>query len=97
MSERIIKGELREILKFENVIVGDSIQVGALEEFGDDAERAVLAIQAGVGIVLASSKNVTQGEVICDAIMKNFDENSTTYSMQRTGKVRRLINPGGSY
>lgn len=96
LSEKVIRGELRDRLKFEEVVVSDSIEAGALEEFGDDAERAVLALQAGVDIVLASSGNVTQGERICDAIMEKFDEDSMGDSLERIDRVRRLLNDDSS-
>lgn len=97
LSEKIIKGELRERLKFEDVVISDSIEAGALEEFGDDAERAVLAMKAGVDIILASSGDVTQGEMICDAIIENIDDDSDVDSAQRIGDVRELLNPGHGY
>lgn len=96
LSSKIIKGELRDRLKFKNIIISDNIQAGALAEYGDDADRAVLALEAGVDIVLASGRNVTQGEVICDAIMENFNSNMTSESYYRISDVRELLNPGSS-
>ncbi|KAL2149481.1 hypothetical protein VTH82DRAFT_8132 [Thermothelomyces myriococcoides] len=68
LSSRWIRVELRGRLGFDGVIVTDAIEAGSLKSFGDDANRALLAKQAGVDLILAAGRNVTQGETIVAAL-----------------------------
>ncbi|AEO61778.1 glycoside hydrolase family 3 protein [Thermothelomyces thermophilus ATCC 42464] len=68
LSSRWIRDELRGRLGFDGVIVTDAIEAGSLKAFGDDADRALLAKKAGVDLILASGRNVTQGESIVSAL-----------------------------
>ena len=61
LSSKLIQSELRGRLGFMGVTISDAIEAGALQSFGDDPNRAVLATRAGMDIILAGSKNVTQG------------------------------------
>lgn len=69
LSSAWIQDELRGRLGFRGVTITDAIEAGALQAFGDDAARGVLASQAGMDIILASARNVTQGEAIVDALV----------------------------
>ncbi|KAJ5455611.1 secreted glycosyl hydrolase [Penicillium daleae] len=69
LSKAWIQDELRGRLGFRGVTITDAIEAGALQAFGDDAARGVLASQAGMDIILASARNVTQGEAIVDALV----------------------------
>jgi beta-glucosidase-like glycosyl hydrolase len=73
LSEKWIKGELRGRLGFRGVTITDAIEAGALVNYGDDANRGVLATQAGMDLILASARNVTQGEVIVDALAQALE------------------------
>ncbi|KAK2592537.1 hypothetical protein QQS21_009752 [Conoideocrella luteorostrata] len=74
LSEKWIKGELRGRLGFKGVTITDALEAGALRAYGDAGERAVLAAKAGMDILLASGRNVTQGEVIRKAVVKALRE-----------------------
>lgn len=76
LSTSWIQDELRGRLGFEGVTVTDAIEAGALEAFGDDPARAVLASQAGMDIILASARNVTQGEAIVEALVSALQDGS---------------------
>lgn len=69
MSRKWVQGELRGRLGFRGVTITDAIEAGALEPFGNDADRGLLAAQAGMDILLASARNVTQGEAIVDGLV----------------------------
>ncbi|KAJ5085205.1 secreted glycosyl hydrolase [Penicillium argentinense] len=76
LSKKWVQGELRERLGFRGVTITDAIEAGALENFGNDAERGLLAAQAGMDVLLASARNVTQGEAIVDALVSALQEGS---------------------
>ncbi|KAF4191525.1 hypothetical protein CNMCM8694_001712 [Aspergillus lentulus] len=73
LSEKWIQGELRQRHGFKGVTITDAIEAGALGAYGDDAARGVLAAQAGMDLILASARNVTQGEAIVDALTKALE------------------------
>ncbi|KAL4981271.1 glycoside hydrolase superfamily [Aspergillus falconensis] len=68
MSSRWIQEELRGRLGYDGVIITDAIEAGSLGAFSDDGNRALLAKKAGVDLLLASGRNVTQGESIVAAL-----------------------------
>lgn len=74
MSKKWVQGELRERLGFKGVTITDAIEAGALKSFGDDAARGLLAAQAGMDILLASARNVTQGEAIVDSLVAALND-----------------------
>ncbi|KAJ5625453.1 glycosyl hydrolase [Penicillium lagena] len=74
LSQKWVQGELRGRLGFMGVTITDAIEAGALEAFGTDAERAVLASQAGMDMILASARNVTQGESVVDALVSALND-----------------------
>lgn len=69
LSKAWVQDELRSRLGFKGVTITDAIEAGALKTFGDDSARAVLASKAGMDIILASARNVSQGEAIVDALV----------------------------
>jgi len=79
LSARIIGGELRGRLGFRGVTITDALEAGALRAFGTTARRALMAAQAGMDVLLASSQNPGQGE---DAV------NSLASALQ-SGKLPR--------
>lgn len=74
LSRAWIQDELRGRLGFQGVTITDAIEAGALQAFGDDAARGVLASQAGMDVILASARNVTQGEGIVDALVSALED-----------------------
>ena len=69
LSPKWIKSELRGRLGFKGVTISDALEAGALESFGNNATRAILAVQAGMDIGLASGRNVSQGESVHDGLV----------------------------
>lgn len=76
LSKAWLKDELRDRLGFKGVTISDTIAGGGLENFGDIANRTVLASQAGMDIILGSGMNVTIGEMAVDAIVAGLDDGS---------------------
>ncbi|KAJ5875342.1 secreted glycosyl hydrolase [Penicillium subrubescens] len=76
LSKAWIQDELRGRLGFQGVTITDAIEAGALHAFGDDAARGVLASQAGMDIILASARNVTQGEAVVTALVSALQDGS---------------------
>jgi beta-glucosidase-like glycosyl hydrolase len=79
MSKAWVQGELRQRLGFKGVTITDAIEAGALQAFGNDGDRGVLAAKAGMDILLASGRNATQGEAIVEALVAAL----------KTGKLAR--------
>ena len=69
MSRKIIHSELRGRLGFRGVTCTDALEAGSLVAFGDAGERGLHAARAGMDMLLASQRNVTQGEAIHEALV----------------------------
>ncbi|KAJ2973172.1 hypothetical protein NUW58_g9006 [Xylaria curta] len=94
ISSKWIQGELRGRLGYEGVVITDAIEAGGLSGFGTDPERSVLAIRAGVDIILAAARNVSQGEAIVNALVTAVDSGalgSSTFSTS-TARISSLRN-----
>jgi beta-N-acetylhexosaminidase len=68
LSATVIQQELRSRNGFAGVTVTDALEAGALQAYGSTANRAVLAAQAGADLILASARDVAQGEEAADAL-----------------------------
>jgi beta-N-acetylhexosaminidase len=62
LSPKVVQGELRNRLKFTGVTITDALEAGALKSYGTTQNRALLAAQAGMDLILAAAQNVTQGQ-----------------------------------
>jgi len=62
LSTTVIQGELRGRLGYRGVTITDALEAGALAAFGTPAQRAVLAAQAGMDLLLCAAGDVTQGQ-----------------------------------
>lgn len=96
LSTSWIQDELRGRLGFGGVTITDAIEAGALGAYGNDAARAVLASQAGMDLILASARNVTQGETIFDALLAalndgSISENSFSQATNRILSLRKKL------
>ena len=73
LSATVIRGELRDRLGYHGVTITDALEAGALEAFGDNAQRGVLAAQAGMDLILCSARDVAQGSSVTTALANAFD------------------------
>lgn len=68
LSSVVVQQELRSRNGFTGVTVSDALEAGALQNFGSSGNRAVLAAQAGVDLILASARDVNQGDQAATAL-----------------------------
>jgi beta-N-acetylhexosaminidase len=68
LSTMVVRGELRQRLKFVGVTITDALEAGALRRFGTVSNRAVLAARAGMDLVLCSARSVQQGTSAVSAL-----------------------------
>ena len=62
LSPTVIGQELRARNGFTGVTITDALEAGALANYGGTADRAVLAAAAGNDLILASARDVEQGD-----------------------------------
>jgi beta-N-acetylhexosaminidase len=73
LSTAWVQGELRGRLGFGGVTITDAIEAGALTSFGSYGQRAVLAAQAGMDLVLCSAQDPAQGQDVTSALASALD------------------------
>ncbi|KAM4062633.1 hypothetical protein HRG_007462 [Hirsutella rhossiliensis] len=96
LSSKWIKQQLRGELGFRGVTISDAMEAGSLAAFGDAAATAKLATKAGMDILLASSRNVTQGVAIREALVQGLrcgelDGEEFKAATQRIAELRSKI------
>ncbi|KAJ5781228.1 Glycoside hydrolase superfamily [Penicillium paradoxum] len=96
LSKTIIQNELRDRLGFKGVTITDAIEAGALAAFGDSGNRSLLAAQAGIDILLAAARDVTQGEAVFNALLAalkdgSLDKSAFSAATQRILDVRKKL------
>lgn len=69
LSSKWVRNELRTRLGFQGVTITDALEAGALTPFGDLPTVSVMAASAGMDMLLASQKNVTQGVAVRTALV----------------------------
>ena len=62
LSAPIVNGELRQRLGFQGVTITDALEAGALRAYGPFPNRALLAAEAGMDLILCSAQNVSEGQ-----------------------------------
>jgi beta-N-acetylhexosaminidase len=72
LSPVVIQQELRSRNNFQGVTITDALEAGALTPFGTTAQLAVTAANAGMDLILCSSRNVSQGEQATAALAAAF-------------------------
>jgi beta-N-acetylhexosaminidase len=73
LSPAVIQGELRARLGFQGVTITDAIEAGALAPFGSYGQRAVLAAQAGMDLLLCSAQDPSEGQAVVTALAAALD------------------------
>jgi beta-N-acetylhexosaminidase len=68
LSSVVVQQELRARYGFTGVTVTDALEAGALAGYGSVGNRAVLAAAAGDDLVLASARDVGQGDAAVSAL-----------------------------
>jgi beta-N-acetylhexosaminidase len=93
LSPVAIQGELRGRLGYQGVTITDAIEAGALTAFGSFGQRAVLAAQAGMDLLLCSAQDPTEGQAVVTALASALDSeqlDSATFNaaVQRVTALR---------
>ncbi|HEX2132798.1 MAG TPA: glycoside hydrolase family 3 N-terminal domain-containing protein [Actinophytocola sp.] len=68
LSPVAVEQELRSRTGFTGVTITDALEAGALRDFGSTANKAVLAASAGTDLILASARDVAQGDQAADGL-----------------------------
>jgi beta-glucosidase-like glycosyl hydrolase len=69
LSSKWIREELRGRLGFTGVTISDALEAGSLVPFGDLPALTVMSSKAGMDMLLASERNITQGEVVRSSLI----------------------------
>ena len=96
LSSTVIQGELRGRLGYRGVTITDALEAGALTAFGSYGQRAVLAAQAGMDLLLCSAQDPTEGQEVTSALAGALDSgqlNSAAFdaAVQRVTALRNVV------
>jgi len=96
LSSAVVQGELRNRLGFQGVTVTDAIEAGGLQAFGSDANRSVLAAQAGMDLILCADGTVAQGDNVNAALVGamqsgQLSQSSFTAAVNRVTALRNTL------
>jgi beta-N-acetylhexosaminidase len=90
LSPAIVGGELRQRLGFTGVTITDALEAGALQPFGTIRNRARMAAQAGMDLILCSAQKAGEGEQARIALAKAYGRGT----LNKTGfqaAVQRIL------
>jgi beta-N-acetylhexosaminidase len=68
LSPTVVGSELRSRLHFQGVTITDALEAKALQAYGSTGQRAVLAAQAGMDLILCSARDASQGRSAAAAL-----------------------------
>ena len=89
MSSVILQDKLRGELGYQNLIITDGMEMGAITQQFSSAEAAVKSIQAGVDIVLGPKNLVEAFDAVIEAVNKGtISEERINQSVRRIQKLR---------
>jgi beta-N-acetylhexosaminidase len=74
LSPTVVGGELRHRLGFTGVTITDALEAGALHAYGTIGNRAVLAAQAGMDLLLCSAQDVSEGEQAAASLAQGYSD-----------------------
>jgi beta-N-acetylhexosaminidase len=90
LSSKIVQGELRNRLKFPGVTITDAIGAGALRAFGTTANKALLAAQAGMDLILCASMTVTEGSQCASGLLSGYQNGKLGHAAFQAAVARIL-------
>ena len=96
LSPAVVQGELRGHLGYQGVTITDAIEAGALTSFGSYGQRAVLAAQAGMDLLLCAAQDVAEGQAVTSALASALDGGQLTpatfnAAVQRVTALRNTL------
>ncbi|MDT8911643.1 glycoside hydrolase family 3 N-terminal domain-containing protein [Amycolatopsis sp. PS_44_ISF1] len=68
LSPTVVQQELRQRNHFCGVTITDALEAGSLQAYGSTGNRAALAAKAGMDLILASARDVQQGDDAADSL-----------------------------
>ena len=83
LSPAIVGGELRQRLGFTGVTITDALKAGALQPFGTIGQRATLAAQAGMDLILCSAQQATEGDQAKIALENGYQDETSARPRSR--------------
>ena len=86
MSPLILQDKLRGVLGYQNVIVTDAMEMGAITQQYSSAEAAIGTLQAGADIVLGPQNFIEAFDAVVKAV-----ENGTISEQRINQSVRRIL------
>ncbi|TQV91958.1 glycosyl hydrolase [Cordyceps javanica] len=92
LSNKWVQDELRGRLGFTGVTITDAMEAGSLKGFGGTEETAKLAAAAGMDLLLASARNVTQGDAMRRALVSGLQEGRLSKAQfdEATGRIATM-------
>ena len=91
MSPVILQDKLRGELGYQNIIITDGMEMGAITQQYSSAEAALGSIQAGVDIVLGPKNLVEAFDAVIDAVNKGIiSEERINQSVRRILKLKQV-------
>jgi len=96
LSPTVVQDELRGRLGYQGVTITDALEAGALGAFGSYGQRAVLAAQAGMDLLLCSAQDPGEGQAVTSALASALDSGqlaSATFNaaVQRVTALRGVV------
>ncbi len=88
LSSKILQGVLRDRLGFEGVIISDSMNMGAIRKHYDPAESTLLALKAGVDIVMLAEEHYDHDQ---DYLKKQIASLERVYSSIKSGELNETL------
>ncbi|HPO14624.1 MAG TPA: glycoside hydrolase family 3 protein [Candidatus Hydrogenedentes bacterium] len=96
LSPKVLMDLLREQLGYQNLIVTDSMGMGAISKYYGNAEAAALSVIAGCDIVLQVSRSVEELHVRMDGILDAVKQGRLT-EQRINESVRRILTAKAKY
>lgn len=96
LSSTVVQQELRSRNGFTGVTITDALEAGALTSYGSTGNRAVLAAAAGDDLILASARDVNQGDAAATALASaladgTLDSDSFGAALARVNALRASL------
>jgi beta-N-acetylhexosaminidase len=90
LSPAIVGGELRQRLGFTGVTITDALEAGALQPFGTIRNRARMAAQAGMDLILCSAQKPGEGGQARTALDKDYGSGALSHPVFQAA-VQRIL------
>lgn len=89
LSEQMINGYLRGELGFKGIVVTDSMSMGAIVNYYDSAQAAVMVIKAGGDMILMPQNFIAARQAVIDAVNRQeITEERLNESVRRIFRVK---------